>query len=57
MRTLGVKMKVYQVINDSITDGCYLTKEGAAMRLFEIVMRTKNILLSDLLRVDELEAK
>lgn len=50
-------MKVYQIINDSIVDQAFATKEGAAMRLLELVMKSKNQHLIDLLRVEEFEAK
>jgi hypothetical protein len=52
-------MIVYQVIDDSIQDyRVYATKEAAAMRLFEIVMKAKEgSTLNDLLRIYALEVK
>ena len=52
-------MIVYQVVDDCITgDEVYATKEAAAMKLFEIVMKAKECSpLNDLLRVYPLEVK
>jgi len=52
-------MHVYQVIDDCIqSDDVYATKEAAAMRLFEIVMKAKlGSTLNDLLRVYELDVR
>jgi len=51
------QMRVWQIIDDSIVDQAFVTKEGAAMRLLELVMKSKNPHLVDLLRVEEFEAK
>jgi len=50
-------MKVFQVVDDAIVDGVFQTREGAAMRLLEILEKTKNDHLRDLLRVDVLEVE
>lgn len=51
-------MKVYQIINDSIVDEVFGTREGAAMRLLDIVQAAKeDSVLFDLLRVETLEVK
>lgn len=52
-------MQVYQVINDCITsDDVFATKEAAAMKVFEIVMKAKEgSILNDLLRVYTLDVK
>ena len=50
-------MEVYQVIDDAIVKGVYATPEKAGLALFEILTKTKNQHLLDLLRVDILEVK
>jgi hypothetical protein len=50
-------MKVYQVVDDAIVSGVFGTREGAALRLLEILEKTKNDHLLDLLRVDVLNVE
>jgi hypothetical protein len=51
------KMKVYQVVDDALVSGVFGTREGAGLRLLEILEKTKNDHLLDLLRVDVLEVE
>lgn len=48
-------MKVYQIVDDAEVVGVFGTREGAALRLLEILEKTKNDHLLDILRVDVLE--
>ena len=52
-------MIVYQIIDDcSVSQEVYATKEAAAMKVFEIVLKAKPFsTLNDLLRVEVLGVK
>jgi hypothetical protein len=52
-------MQVYQVVDNSIVDSkVYMTKEGVALRLLEIVMNAKEgTMLNELLSIELLEVK
>lgn len=51
-------MKVYQVINDSIVDEVFSTREKVGLRLLDIVQAAKeDSVLFDLLRVETLEVQ
>jgi hypothetical protein len=52
-------MIVYQVIDDClVSDEVYATKEAAAMKVLEIVMKAKpQSTLNDLIRVEEMRVK
>ncbi len=50
-------MKVYQVVDDAIVSGVFGTREKAGIRLLEILGKTKNEHLLDLLRVEVLEVE
>jgi len=50
-------MKVFQVVDDCVVSGVFSSREKAAMCILEIVEKTKNQHLQDLLRVDILEVE
>lgn len=53
------KVRIYQVIDDcAVSDEVYATKEAAAMKVLEIVMKAKPCsTLNDLIRVETMEVK